>query len=59
MDSLWIILCWINCNSFASYLSTFIVYHVAMEIVAQNRAALYSEHELRNSATPHGYVNSV
>ena len=36
---------------FDSFLSSFVVYHVAMEIVAQNTAALYSATELRNSAT--------
>jgi len=36
---------------FDSFLLTFVVYHVAMEIVAQYRAALYSATKLRNSAT--------
>jgi len=35
------------------YLLTFVVYHVAMETVAQKRATLYLENELRNSATHH------
>ena len=54
MDLLWIINVEFIAIVFRVFLSTFVVvYHVAMEIIAQNRTALCSGNELRNSATRH------
>jgi len=36
---------------FGSFSSTFVVYHAAIEFVAQNRAAHYLGNKLHNSAT--------